>query len=218
MLEADLDEADRHSSPWPATLSLLACALLYLVLANRLAVGPKWLLPTLVVLPLIPLSLRRTRHPAEAKWVRRVTIALIAVVNVVNIASMALLVNHLLHAHVSNGRELVYSAVVVWATNVIIFGLWFWEIDRGGPMLRGTTLEGNPDIQFPQMENPNLAPANWRPSFIDYLYTAFANGTSFAPADSLPLTARAKVLFGAEAAVSLITIAVVAARAVNILN
>jgi hypothetical protein len=75
-----------------------------------------------------------------------------------------------------------------------------------------------PDIQFPQMENPNLAPEHWRPRFTDYLYTSFANGTSFAPADAMPLTLRAKALFTSESVVSLITIAIVAARAVNILR
>jgi hypothetical protein len=84
--------------------------------------------------------------------------------------------------------------------------------------VRGTPLEGAIDIQFPQMENPQLAPKGWRPRFGDYVYTAFANGTSFAPADALPLSRRAKFLFATESIVSLVTIAVVAARAVNILN
>ncbi|MHB1252452.1 MAG: hypothetical protein ACYC0I_10030, partial [Acidimicrobiales bacterium] len=111
-----------------------------------------------------------------------------------------------------------YSAVAVWLTNVIVYGLWFWEMDRGGPHLRAGVDTLLPDLQFPQMENPQLAPANWRPRFVDYLYTSFANGTSFAPADAMPLSMRAKALFASESIVSLITIAVVAARAVNILR
>lgn len=208
----------RKSSPVPASLALLFCALLYIFLSKRLQVGPHWLLPALVALPLVPLTIRRERHPNESRWIRQLTIVLIVIINVANVISMALLVHSLLHTKVTNGRELVYSAIAVWATNVVVYGLWFWEVDRGGPMVRGTIHEGAPDIQFPQMENPQLAPPNWRPGFIDYLYTAFANGTSFAPADALPLTSRAKILFAAESTVSLITIAVVAARAVNILN
>lgn len=203
---------------WPASLALLACVALYVVLPNRLVVGPHWLLPVLIALPLIPLSARKHRHPNESPFVRRATISLIALISVANIASMALLVHHLLVAHVAQGRNLIYSAVAVWLTNVIVYGLWFWEVDRGGPHLRAGNAKLLPDIQFPQMENPTLAPSDWRPLFRDYLYTSFANGTSFAPADAMPLTLRAKALFATESVVSLVTIAVVAARAVNILN
>lgn len=203
---------------WPASLALVVCAGLYVVLPDRLVVGPKWLLPVLIVLPLIPLSMGRHRHPDEPKRVRRLTLALIALVTVANVVSVALLVHHLLNTHVVQGRALIYSAVAVWLTNVIVFALWFWEIDRGGPHLRSGGSARYPDIQFPQMENPKLAPPTWRPAFTDYLFTAFANGTSFAPADAMPLSTRAKALFLGESLVSLVTLAVVAARAVNILH
>ena len=209
---------NRRSHRWPASFALLACAGLYLLLPNRLVVGPRWFLPVLIVLPLIPLSARHHRHPSESRWIRRSTISLIALINVANVSSMALLVHQLLNSHVTQGRELVYSAATVWATNVITFGLWFWEVDRGGPSVRGTPHESMPDIQFPQLENPHLAPTGWQPSFTDYLFTAFANGTSFAPADALPLTSRIKLLYSMESVVSFVTIAVVAARAVNILR
>jgi hypothetical protein len=211
--------SDTRPEPrWPASLALLACAGLYVVLPNRLVIGPRWLLPVLIVLPLIPLSATKHRHPNDSPWVRQFTITLIAVITLANVASMALLVHHLLIVKVSQGRNLIYSAVSVWLTNVIVYGLWFWEIDRGGPHRRAGSANLMPDIQFPQMENPTLAPVDWRPKFIDYLYTSFANGSSFAPADAMPLSPRAKVLFATEALVSLVTIAVVAARAVNILN
>lgn len=149
---------------------------------------------------------------------RRLTLILIAVITLANIVSMTLLVHELLNTNVSQGRNLIYSAIAVWLTNVIVYGLWFWEIDRGGPHLRAGSSAGWPDIQFPQMENPSLAPPTWRPRFTDYLYTSFSNGSSFAPADAMPLSTRAKVLFAAESLVSLVTVAVVAARAVNILK
>jgi hypothetical protein len=113
---------------------------------------------------------------------------------------------------------LIYSAVAIWLTNVIVYGIWFWEIDGGGPHIRAGGGEVVADIQFPQMENPSLAPKDWYPKFYDYLYTAFANGTSFAPADAMPLTLRVKVLFATESMVSLTAITLVAARAVNILR
>jgi uncharacterized membrane protein len=203
---------------WPASLALVACVALYLLLPNRLVVGPHWLLPVLVALPLGPLSARRHRHPDESTWIRHVTIALIALVTLANVASMVLLVHHLLVSQVSQGRRLIYSAVAVWLTNVIVYGLWFWEVDRGGPHRRASGEKLVIDLQFPQMENPDLAPEHWRPHFTDYLYTSFANGTSFAPADAMPLSFRMKVLFTTESIVSLVTIAVVAARAVNILR
>ncbi len=203
---------------WPASLALLVCVGLYLILPNRLEVGPRWILPILIALPLLPLSARKHRHPNDAPWIRQTTIGLIAIITVANVASMALLVHHLLNANVSQGRNLIYAAVAVWLTNVIVYGLWLWEIDRGGPHQRAGGTTTFPDLQFPQMENPTLAPLDWRPRFVDYLYTSFANGTSFAPADAMPLSARAKALFVSESIVSLVTIAVVAARAVNILR
>ncbi len=211
-------EPGRYEPRWPASLALLVCAGLYVALPTRLVVGPRWLVPALVVLPLIPLSLRKHRRPDDAPWVHNLCVALIALVTVANSASVALLVHRLLSAHVSEGRQLVYSAVSVWLTNVIVFGLWFWEMDRGGPHVRAGAGERFPDIQFPQMENPSLAPQGWRPRFWDYLYTSFANGTSFAPADAMPLTSRAKALWTVESVTSLVTIAIVAARAVNILR
>lgn len=203
---------------WPASLALISCVGLYIILPSRLVVGPHWLLPVIVALPLAPLSARRHRHPDESTWIRHVTLGLIAFMTLANIVSMALLVHRLLSSNVSQGRSLIYSAVAVWLTNVIVYGLWFWEVDRGGPHRRASGEKLQPDIQFPQMENPNLAPEHWRPHFTDYLYTSFANGTSFAPADAMPLTLRAKALFTSESVVSLITIAIVAARAVNILK
>lgn len=211
-------ETGRYEPRWPASLSLLVCAGLYVVLPTRLVVGPRWLVPALVVLPLIPLSLRRHRRPDDAAWVHNLCIALVALVTVANSVSVVLLAHHLLSAHVSAGRSLIYSAISVWITNVIVFGLWFWEMDRGGPHVRAGNDARFPDIQFPQMENPSLAPDGWRPRYWDYLYTSFANGTSFAPADAMPLTSRAKALWALESVTSLVTIAVVAARAVNILK
>ena len=203
---------------WPASLALLICVVLYVALPGRLVVGPRWVLPVLIALPLIPLSLTRHRRPDDSPWVRTLTIALIALITAANVVSVGLLVHHLLSVTVSQGRNLIYSAVAIWLTNVIVFGLWLWEVDRGGPHLRAGNDTLMPDMQFPQMENPNLAPPGWRPKFHDYLYTSFANGTSFAPADAMPLTIRAKALFATESVVSLVTIAVVAARAVNILR
>jgi uncharacterized membrane protein len=208
----------RGEPRWPASLALVACVGLYLALPSRLVVGPHWLVPVLVALPLAPLSARKHRRPDESRWIRDVTVSLIALITVANVTSLVLLVRHLLAGHVSQGRALIFSAVAVWITNVIVYGLWFWEVDRGGPHRRASGHKLMPDLGFPQMQNPDLAPENWRPSFGDYLYTSLANGTSFAPADAMPLSLRMKALFAGESIVSFVTIAVVAARAVNILR
>jgi len=149
------------------------CAGLYIPLSDRLVVGPRWILPALVVLLFIPLTIRRHRRPDDAS---------------------------------------------IWATNVIVFGLWFWELDRGGPHVRPGPDRGLPDLQFPQMTVPAHGPDEWHPRFFDYLYTSLANGTSFAPADAMPLTFYMKALFAGEALISFVTIAIVAGEAVNILR
>jgi len=160
-----------HGVPrWPASLALLTCVALYVVLPNRLVIGPRWLIPALIVLLLVPLSTRRHRHPDESPRVRHLTLTLITLVTLANVTSMVFLVQRLLDTSVSQGRALIYSAVSVWLTNIIIYGVWFWEIDRGGPTRRAAASTTVFDLQFPQMENPTLAPDDWEPRFTDYLY------------------------------------------------
>jgi uncharacterized membrane protein len=101
---------------------------------------------------------------------------------------------------------------------VIVFGLWFWELDRGGPGRRAEGVERNPDFLFPQMTSPDFAPADWRPGFFDYLYVALTNAAAFSPTDTMPMTLMAKALMSTQSLVSLLTVVVVAARAVNILH
>jgi uncharacterized membrane protein len=203
---------------WPASVALLVCAGLYVLLPSRLAVGPKWLLPILVVLPLIPLSVRRHRHPDDEPWVHSLAVSLVVIITIANFVSVVLLIHHVFYAAQIGGRQLLYSAATIWATNVIVFGIWFWEVDRGGPLQRSNANARLPDLQFPQMAQPSLAPSDWRPRFVDYLYTSLANGTSFAPADAMPLTFQMKALFGLESLISFVTIAIVAGEAVNIIR
>jgi hypothetical protein len=117
----------------------------------------------------------------------------------------------------SEGKPLILAAMQIWLTNVIVFGLWYWELDRGGPNARCHPHPRNPDFLFPQMGTPEVAPLGWTPRFLDYLYLAFTNATAFSPTDTMPLTVLAKTLMAAQSIASLITVSVVAARAVNIL-
>jgi hypothetical protein len=107
--------------------------------------------------------------------------------------------------------------VPIWLTNVIVFGLWYWDLDRGGPATRLHENHRRPDFLFPQMSTPGSGP-NWTPDFLDYLYTSFTNATAFSPTDTMPLTAWAKLLMMVQSLASLLTVALVVSRAVNILN
>jgi hypothetical protein len=150
---------------------------------------------------------------------RRLAITLTAVVTLMNFGALARLIEAILAGHAGSGRTLLLDAVNIWATNVIIFALWFWALDRGGPagQILGTG-RGN-DFLFTQQQTgePKRFP-NWSPGFIDYLFLAFTNATAFSPADTFPLTVRAKLLMMAESGISLVTIALVASRAVGILS
>ncbi len=204
---------------WPATIALLVCIVLYVILPAALVVGPRWLVPVLEAVPILFLTFGHPyRHPQEPRAVRLMTLATIAVINIFNLASIFTLINRMLSGNVTNGRQLILAAVVVWFTNCVVFGMWFWEIDRGGPALRHTSHEREIDFFFPQMENPQFAPPQWTPKYTDYLYLAFTNATAFSPTDAMPLTFRAKALMAMESFASLAIIVIVTARAVNILT
>ena len=110
------------------------------------------------------------------------------------------------------------AAAVIWLMNILVFALWYWELDRGGPLARLKASRRHADFMFPQMLSPTCAPVGWQPGFWDYLYLAFTNATAFSPTDTMPLTAGAKALMTVEAVISLLTVVLVAARAVNILQ
>jgi hypothetical protein len=140
------------------------------------------------------------------------------VINLANLASLILLAYYLVHGGKARGNTLIVASISIWATNVIIFGLWYWEIDRGGPGARTHPEQTAPEFLYPQMSNPTLAPKDWRPIFLDYLYVSLTNATAFSPTDTMPLSRRAKMLMSVQAMASLLTVALVAARAVNILS
>lgn len=204
---------------WPATVAVLVAILLYLRLPDQLFYGPRYLVPALELALLIPLQVFGShRLTEEAKWRRMFAIALIALVNLSNLSSLLLLVYHLTHKTSATGLQLLFSASLIWITNVIVFALWFWELDRGGPGARCARSRREPDFLFPQMVNPESAPNDWTPSFLDYLYVSSTNATAFSPTDTMPLTEWAKMLMLVQGVASLVTVALVAARAVNILQ
>ena len=153
----------------------------------------------------------------QRRTVRGLAVALTILVTVMNFAALLYLVRALLGGHAaSSGQSLLLDALNIWGTNVIAFALWYWNIDRGGPASRGLIKGEQDDFLFPQMMMPGTK--EWSPGFIDYLYLSFTNATAFSPTDTMPLSERAKLLMMAESGISLLTLALVAARAVNILN
>ena len=186
---------DFQQDRWPASIAIVTCIVLYVVLPEALVIKPTWLVPTLEVLVLIPLIWSRHRNEVQPEWARKMAIGLVGLISLSNVISIGFLVHSLLKT-----------------------GSSFWEIDRGGPRVRFTPKERWPDFQFPQMENPKLAQPNWRPRYLDYLYVALTNGAAFSPTDAMPLTITAKMLMSIESLASMVTVLVVAARAVNILK
>jgi uncharacterized membrane protein len=203
---------------WPAQATVLAAIAVQLLLPARLSAGPHWLLPSLEGILIVGLSLATPRQLEHEHTVRRRTaLTITAIVSIANIYSLGALTHYLLHHNVDKGRELITSGVLIWLTNFLIFALWYWELDRGGPGRRAAGHDGAPDFLFPQMSDDHIEPRDWRPKFVDYLYVSLTNTTAFSPTDTMPLSATAKGVMGVQALVSLVTIGLIVSRAVNIL-
>ena len=173
--------------------------------------------PYLVLAGTLLLGLNRlVRHDHR----REIVIGLLTLVWLFNVLGVVVLVASLI-AHSATritGAQLLASGGAVWLTNAIAFGLAFWELDCGGPVARALAIESRkPDFQFPQDENPQLARDGWAPRLWDYFYLSLTNAMAFSPTDAMPLTRTAKALMAAESMLSLVTVLLVAARAVNIL-
>ena len=210
----------RPQPRWQASVAVLGVLVLQLRLPDRLTLGPSWLLPALEAALLMPLTFANPyRDEEESRLARDASIGLLAMVNLANLSSLVLVVRLLINGgNSATGQRLILSAVVVWVTLVVTFGLTFWEFDRGGPARRAMPGKRLPDLLFPQDSSPELASPDWTPGFVDYLYVAFTNASAFSPTDTMPLTQWAKTLFLMESLTSLVTIGLVAARAVNILK
>jgi hypothetical protein len=207
----------RGEPHWPPQLVIAAAIALQLLLPDRLSAGPRWLLPVLealVLLSLIVASPQRVTgiHPLR----RRLALGVTILASAGNAISLALLTHYLLHHNISNGYQLIGAGSLIWLTNVLIFSLWYWEIDRGGPGTRAAGQDRLPDLLFPQMGADRYAP-RWRPVFGDYLYLSLTNATAFSPTDAMPLSLTAKGIMGLQSLISLVTVGLIVSRAVNIL-
>jgi uncharacterized membrane protein len=215
----------RHENLWAARAAILATIALYITLPDRLTLGPTWVLPTLEVALLLALTvIAPVRHTREVRAQRLLSFGLIGLIALANIVSLVRLIAALLHHGVAiqgeplDGQTLLEGSLQIWLTNILVFALWYWDLDRGGPTNRRRAHHREPDFLFPQMITPDCARPRWTPHFVDYLYVSFTNATAFSPTDTMPLTPWAKLLMAVQALASLVTVALVAARAVNILS
>ena len=211
----------RGEPRWHVVLAITVAIVLQGPLPGRLVLfRPTWLLPMLegAVFVLITV-LNPHRIDRESKVLRVLSLSGATLISLANAWSAANLVYGLIQGSEGNSAgPLLGSGAVIWLTNVIVFGLWYWEFDRGGPVARAHATKLYPDFMFPQMTSPDLAPADWEPQFGDYLYMSFTNATAFSPTDVMPLSRWAKAAMALQAGISIITVALVVARAVNILK
>ena len=216
------DRVENGDPAWPAQLAIGMTIALNLALTKRVSVGPTWLVAAGEAVLLVALIVvQPSRFTAVDKRHRRVALSLIAIVSVGNIVSLALLVHYLIGGAKVGGHGLIVSGGVMWLNLVLLFGVWYWELDRGGPAARHLQEQATVDFLFPQMDPDVLGrytPDRWRPGFGDYLYTSLTNATAFSPTDTMPLTHTAKALMGLQSTTALLTIGLVVARAVNILG
>ncbi|HEX3393986.1 MAG TPA: hypothetical protein VHS52_05615 [Acidimicrobiales bacterium] len=213
-------QVTRGEPRWPVSMVVVGALLLQTSLPAHLAFHPRWLLPSLEGLLLVGLVVADPRRIERRSAGLRVTsMVLIALISAANAWSAGRLVLGLVHGteHATASR-LLMSGGAIWLTNVIVFALWYWELDRGGPVARAMAMQPYPDFLFAQMQSPELAPPQWEPAFVDYLYLSFTNATAFSPTDVLPMSRWAKCTMMLQSAVSLATVVLVIARAVNILQ
>ncbi|MER6082509.1 hypothetical protein [Streptomyces sp. NPDC001833] len=205
---------------WAVTAVILVAIALQLMLPHRLAFQPYWALPVLEVVLLAGVIAGNPRRvEPRTRWLRVLGLVLMGVISVANGWSAVRLVAGLVNG--TEGRDagpLLLSGGGIWLTNVIVFALWYWEWDRGGPMARVLGRHQYADFLFVQMQSPETAPQDWEPAFLDYLYLSFTNSTAFSPTDVMPLSHWAKMLMMLQSSVSLVTVVLVVARAVNILQ
>lgn len=221
---------------WAVRITGIATVVLQFLMINDLSYGPRWLAPALVFTIMIPILVETAlcqrlarRATSSSDWGtvrmhrRRIwwlILALAAIVSVTNGLALFNLVKALLASAPENGRSLLLDSLNIWATNVIVFAVWYWSLDRGGPAMQALNRQAVPEFAFQFSPTPADAQgeAKTMPGFVDYFFLSFTNSTAFSPTDTLPLSERMKLLMMLQATLSLLTVALVAARAVGILS
>jgi hypothetical protein len=207
-------------SRWPVLIAILAVIVIQHSIPVQYTVAPRWPLTAMELSLLAVLTIinpvRLCRQTTIGRWA---SLVLTAAITIDNTMSAVVLDRRILTGEVSNNAAvLLGSGAAVFVTNIIAFGLWYWELDRGGPFARREGRQPYPDFLFPQMSDPHNAKPDWRPTFADYLYVSFTNVVAFSPTDTMPLARWAKGMMTVQSMVSMSTVALVIARAVNVLG
>jgi hypothetical protein len=215
----------------PAACAVVVAGALYAALPDNLLFGPRFVVPALELLLFVPLvAVNPRRMVRENRVLRRVSIALVLVIAAANAVALILLLNELVSGQANQGKQLLLAAGQVWVTNIIMFALAFWELDRGGPVRRTQAKDGDlpvADFRFPQDEDHDAirevaarssAKSGWTPGFIDYLYVSVTNSSAFSPTDTMPLSPRAKLFMAAESVSALVLSVLVISRGVSLLQ
>lgn len=223
-------DAEHHVPSWlrpgnpesrlPVLAALIVVIALQFGIPKNYTVLPRWPLIALeILLVVILVGLNPVRLSRSSTFGRWASYVLLAAITIDNTLSAIVLDTRILSGEVSNDAAvLLGSGANIFVTNIIVFGIWYWELDRGGPFARREGMRPYPDFLFPQMTEHELAPPNWRPEFTDYLYVSFTNVVAFSPTDTMPLARWAKAMMTVQAMVAFTTLALVIARAVNVLG
>jgi uncharacterized membrane protein len=209
----------RAEHRWPVAIAMAVLITLQCFLPGRLTFGPQWLLPVVEVLIAgVLIAANPVRMRRDTPRLRMLALGLITVASLGTAWSVVMLIRDIVSGHdVGSAGQLLATGGAIYLMNVIGFAVWFWELDRGGPVARSQGTDPYPDFLFPPMTSPDMAHKDWEPWFLDYLYVSFTNSTAFSPTDTLPMTRGAKLGMGLESAISLATAALVIAKAVNAL-
>ena len=208
----------RGEPRWPVSFVVAVVILLQYLLPTSLSLKSQHAIIVVEVILTVALFAispgRISKHRKSTWWTG---IALTGVMTASNIASAVHLLEKLIDGTIRSPANLLAFGGSIWLTNMVVFSLWYWEFDRGGPGARAEAIDPYPDFLFPQMTDPSYAPREWKPTYFDYLFTSYTNASAFSPTDVMPLTRWAKMLMMIQSATSLVTVGLVIARAVNIL-
>jgi hypothetical protein len=213
--------AERGEHWWPVALAIVVAAFLHVALPAKYRVNPPWVAPAVLLGLLAALIIGDPgRIDRQKPWLRIVTGVMIAALTLANLLAAGHLVHDIItnnKLYANNATGLLAAGGVIWATNVIAFGLWYWDLDRGGAPARAHDPQGSPAFIFPEMLHTEYVPITWVPQFVDYLSLGFWTATAFSPTDISAVKPWAKLMMITEAGVSVVIGALVIARAINIL-
>jgi hypothetical protein len=218
-MRSDPDEVQGEHR-WPTTVAVIVAVVLTGSLPSSVRPESRWFLGVVGLVLVMLVAADPGRIDRTTLLVRVLSRVLLALLAVSAGVTTAMLIHQLVVGDdlTNSASRLLLTGGAVWVSNNIIFGLLYWEIDGGGSAARARHAHEHPDFAFPQQMNPALAPPNWRPMFIDYLYLGFTNALAFSPTDAMPLAPWAKITMGVQSLISFSILGLVIARAVNILQ